>query len=57
MIAAVARDSVIAALRASQVFNGRVFGMLAQYWRSRGRADSRIIWDFAPMAHTVILSV
>lgn len=31
------RDSVISALQTNQIFNDRVFAMLSEYWRTRGR--------------------
>jgi hypothetical protein len=33
----IVRDSVIVALQTNQIFSDRVFTMLAQYWRPRGR--------------------
>lgn len=41
----VVRDSVIAALQTNQIFNDRVFAMLSEYWRPRGR----VIEGIAPV--------
>lgn len=38
----VVRDSIVSALIASQVFNERVFAMLGEYWRPRGRVIAGI---------------